>query len=388
MNDPEAWRILSKSMEARKQGTLHEVMKEIRYALRYAKKQDHNELRYQFAALIHYYNFVVKQDAKAGRYASKELAYSRQLRDAEEKVRVGYTELTYKLNRSKRASKKLRNELDAYCNELGSLIDLKNITISLFLLPMLISKAYLDLDYKAVINYCEQAVILFEEKGINKSHHFYNLMMPALIISKQYHRASQVIKLAKIRVPGKRYSWSVFVYFQTINLIHAKQYKPAYKRLLEADKKEQINPAMNEQWQIAKGFFQILSNAALIDNAIRFRLSKLLNEVPIFNRDKYGNFINILILKIILGIQEDRVRLIEEREAIEKAYQRYCLKGSREQYFLRILLRVPVYRFKRDRVEKACEEDIKKLIELPMRAENIDIIPWGNLLDIVLAELN
>jgi len=388
MNSSEAWRILIKCMEARKQGKLHEVMQEIRSGLRYAKKQDDNQLRYQFAALIHYYNFVVKQDAKAGKYAAKELEYSKQLRDSEERVIIGYSELTYKLNRSKRASEKLRKELDDYCNELGPLLDLKNITISLYLLPMLISRAYLDLDYKAVINYCEQAVNLFEEKGMNKSQHFYNLMMPALIISKQYHRASRVIKLAKMRVLGKRYSWSVFVYFQTINLIHAQQYKPAYKRLLEADKKEQINPAMNEQWQIAKGFFQILSNAELIDNAIRFRLSKLLNEVPIFNRDKYGNFINILILKIILGIQEDRVRLIEEREAIEKAYQRYCLKGSREQYFLRILLRVPVYRFKRERVEKACEEDIKKLYELPMRAENIDIIPWTNLLNIMLSELD
>lgn len=388
MTEAELLDIYQKILLAQKKGLLHSVINDARRGLRYTKKIDNNHLRCQFAFIIHYYNFVIKQDAKAGRRAAKELETARKLRDTEEKARTGYTELTYKLNRSKRASESLRNELKSYCLEFEPIIELKNITISLYVFPMLIAQAYLISDYTSVIRYCEQAITLSKEKGQNKSQHFYLFMMSALIISKQHKKAARIVQDAKKRLPGKRYNWSVYVYFETINLIHAQQYKQAYERLLEADKKEQINPAMKEQWQIAKGFFQILSNANLVENSIRFRISKLINEVPIFNKDKYGNFINILILKIILGIQENRVRLIEEREAIEKAYQRYCLKGSREQLFLRILLRVPMLHFRRERVDKACAEDIKKLKLLPMRAESIDIIPWDKLLEIVLGELD
>ncbi len=384
MDDLVLWGIYQKVLRAQKQGSLHLVINDVKRGLRYTKKLDNNQLRYQFASIIHYYCFVVKQDAKAGKNAAKELAIAKQLRDIEERAKFGYTELTYKLNRSKRISETIRKELNEYCIEFKPLIKLKNITISLYIYSMLIIQSYLTLSFKSVIEYCEEAICLSKEKGLNKSHQFASLMMPALIISKQHQKASSIIEEAKIRIPGKRYSWSIYVYFETINLIHAQAYEQAYQRLLEADQKEQINPAMKEQWQIAKGFFQILSNGGYIEDAIRFRISKILNEVPIFSKDKYGNFINILILKIILGIQENRIKLIEEREAIEKAYQRYCFKGSREQVFLRILLRVPVHRFKRERVEKACQEDFKKLEGLVMNAENIDVIPWAKLLEIVL----
>lgn len=384
MNDSDCWILFQKTIEAKKQGQLHQIINDVRKGLRYAKKQDNNQLYYQFASTIHYYNFVIKQDAKAGKQAAEELELARQLRDAEESARVGYTELSYKLNRSRRNSKAVRNELKEYCDKMSPLIELQNATISTFVFAMLVTQAYLNYDYKSVIFHCQQAVSMFKKKELDKSQHFYSLMMPALIISQKYEKASSLIREAKKRITGKRYSWSVFVFFETINLLHAEHYELAYERLIEADKKEQINPAIKEQWQITKGFFQILSNAGYLENTIRFRILKILNEVPIFNKDKYGNFINILILKVILGIQENRVRLIEEREGIEKAYQRYCLKGSREQIFLRILLRVPMHRFNRSRVEKACEKDIALLRTMPMNAENLDIIPWVRLVEIVI----
>ena len=382
------WKLLDKVLIAQSSDRLDSVISDVWKGRRYAKKKDENHLYCQFLEVLHNYYFSIKQDEKEGLKIYQELVNARAIRDFAEKAKDGYIQLTYHLNRTRKPSEEIRKRLSDYCTAYEHLIELENVNISLYVFPMLITKAYLDVHYQKAIDHCESAITLFKKRNPNKTQHFYSLMMLALILLGQHAQASEVMTKIRKRIVGKKYNLSVIIYFQTINLIHAQEYQEAYSYLIEADRKDQIDKPLKEQWNIVKGFFQILSNAGWIQNAKRFRLSKIINDIPIFNKDKSGNFINILILKLILGTQEDKGRLIDNKDSIEKAYQRYCIKDSREQVFIRMLLRVPVFFFDKAAIVQASKADFKKLKTMPMQPESIDIIPWTTLWEIVLNELS
>lgn len=382
------WKLYTEILIAQKEDRLHEVVNDIIRGIKYAKKYGDNHLYYHFSYIYHSYNYLVKQDPKIGARSLAEFEKAKELRDYEEKASMEFSELAFELNRSRRPSIELKNRVDKYCDEMKPLTKLGNFGISAYVYPILIAKAYLDIDYGLVNKYCDEAIELSEKYAV-KSHHFHSLKTLALIISKKYNEAEKTIQKARNKVKKKRgRTWSVYIYYQTINLLHSKRYEEAYIEMREADKREYIDKTTKEQWLIVKGFVQIIINANLLKIQSRFRIGKMLNEVPIFNADKYGNFINILILKIVLGIQENKERVIEEREAIERAYFRYCEKGSREFLFLKVLLKIPLYKFDKSLVVKNCTPDVEKLLLMPMRPSSIDIIPWEKIWDIVLEELD
>lgn len=382
------WSFLGKALQAKTDGKLEPLIPEIWKAVRYSRRNNENHLLCQFLSLIHYYYLTIMQDEKEALKIKKELESTRTLRDFEERTQEEYRQLTFHLKRTRNPSKEVRKELTEYCNEFEHLTKLNNAKISLYLFPMLIKRASINREYDKAVNYCQQAIAFFENRPEKKTQHFYSMMIPLLFVQKKQHGLIPQLAQLKEKIVGKDYNLSIIIFYQTLNYIHLQEYQKAYKLLMEADQKRQIDKALKEQWTVLKGFIQVLSNSNRLSNCKRFRISKIINEIPIFNRDKYGQFVNILILKIVIGIQENRDKLIDEKESIEKAYQRYCTKGSREQLLLRILLRFPVFQFDYDKITKASQADIEKLESMSMESENPDIIPFKDILEIAFREIH
>ncbi len=376
--------ILSKALDSRRLGRLNDHEKELVKGLKQAKKLNEFLFYHKFATVLHSYLLLYKQDKRQSKKVEKEIDLAMGLIHAQEVCRHAYANTAYLVNRNRKLNKPQSALLEQYSRQVERFISFRNPKISIYGYQVLIAEAYANGSLQEVIIICKDAINLFEEKETGKLPHFYADIVPALVGLQQYKEAISMCSKGKQIIKGRRYTWSVLAYYKLTALLHSRKYKRAYTEFVGLEKSKVINPAMNEQKAIVKGFFKVLHNSGLVQGVKSFRLSKVLNEVPIFDKDKYGNFINILILKIIIGTQENKLKLIEEAEAITKAYQRYCDKGTREQIFLRMLLRIPAKGFHRSLIEPACAADLKKLSNLPQSARNLDIVPYIDLWAIIL----
>ena len=122
-----------------------------------------------------------------------------------------------------------------------------------------------------------------------------------------------------------------------------------------------------------------------------FRLSRFLNEMEVFSKDKQGMNIAILIIEILLGIAQKKYdELIDRVEAMDKYRSRYLREEevARANHFLRMLLQIPKNSFRREEaIAKACD-DQRALEAIPIEMANqtfeIEIIPYEKLWEIAL----
>ena len=113
-----------------------------------------------------------------------------------------------------------------------------------------------------------------------------------------------------------------------------------------------------------------------------------MNEVPIFSKDKEGNNIHILILKIILNIGVNHDRIIDERDAIERYIERYLKKNHlRSKLLLQMLIQIPSSHFNRSTLEYRTNKLYTRL-QNAKKLEGFDpsreIIPFERLWEMVL----
>lgn len=386
--ESELWDLRAKIAESKKRESIKPLLELIKKGLKSAKKLHLNKLHFEFAETLHYYALIHFRDVNLSKKAKEELNTAKELREAEERARFASAELNGLLQVKGRADQQLKELYNRYSIELEPLLQYTNINISMFVYQILIDQAYFTCNYNRVISLSEKAIQFFDSHKTQKSQHYKIKLLPFLIFKGQYDRVQKLIDSSKNQRWGQKFSGSVFLIYEVCNKLHQQKYQEAYTLLCEAEKKRSVNPALSEQWIIIKGFFRILTNAGIIKNDVKYRIGKVLNEVPEFNKDKYGNFINILILKSIIRIQEDKGKAIENREAIERAAIRYTGQNSRERLFLKMLLSIPRLQFDKDKILKCNTEYLSQLRTSQQNVENLDIIPWCTLWDIVLGSIN
>lgn len=376
--------ILKAARFAQKAGNLNEKLPQIKKAFNYAKKNGENEMALHFATILQRFYLVIEQDLDRGIFYQEEVENALYLYNIEVEIHLKYSHFAYYINRSRSFPDDLFQELKIFVREYEPYTKLKNQQINLFLYPLIVAFYYKTNNHQLVEECCNEGLNFYQGIKSNKVYNLYYMMAPSLIIRKKYEAAHEAITHAQKRVIGKSYNLSLFAFYEVVNLLHWGKHQEALDRTMEATQKKQINPALAEQWNIVKGFLQVLSNAGLISKT-SFKVSKLLNELPIFSKDRPGNYSNILILKSILALQKDRELLVKNQEAIEKVTRKYFDDNSREATFIRMLLEIPASDFDFDQINSNTKEDFHFLKKMEKNAENIDIIPFDVLWDIALA---
>lgn len=377
------WDLRAKLCEYERKEDTGAIIDEIKKGFSIAKQRHFNKLYFEFAETLYYHFLIKDRNIKKAKVFYNEMRSALVLRDIEEKARIGFAKLSYKLQSTNKINNHLKQEYNMYCYQMEQYIDLKNTSISKFIYPILINNSYFERDYDKTIKYCEDAIELFDSNKTNKSQHIKVALLPLLIIKKRYSDALRLIELTKVQAWGQGFSSSIYAINEIIILIHCKEYQKAYYLICSMARKGKLNDAINEELYILKGYITILANAALI-NGRKFRLSKILNELPIFTKDKYGNFINIIILKLCIGVQSNQIKLIDQLEGIERAFYRYCEKDSREYLFIKMLLRIPTSGYDTEKITRTNSKDFKLLKSLPLNPENIEIIPLDHLYEIII----
>ena len=373
------------ALEGQREVALPYVKKELKKAI----KLHFNNLAAEFSAYLHYHYCVFAPNKlSAHRYLDLHLKYV-QLAKAEKEVQIIFSSISLQLNTVRTISEKNLNDLNKTCKKLQPYLKYQSAPIHIFIYTLFIAQAYLQKQYAEVIHLCQKIISFLEEQGIDKTTTFYYNLTPALIVQKQYPEAQVAIQKAIRQANKGSYSWSVYTYYQFVLEIHRQDYARAYTIFKTAEQKRHINRAMHEQWLIVRGYVQFLMRAGKIPGRGHFKLGKFLNEVPVFSADKAGNNINIIILSILHNLGKNHDQIIDRKEALEKYMERYVPRNSRAWFFLKLLLKVPHYRFDKPTIIRKGAKQWEQLKAISLEVDNadIEIVPFEHLWEMVLGML-
>ncbi|MCB9264921.1 MAG: hypothetical protein H6558_07850 [Lewinellaceae bacterium] len=377
-------------------------------ALRRARRFDLTEISVQASQVLrfHYgarlgnlkkmeeYNRIHKRYARAWRFESL----------AEE-----YYTLLVASYISERAAKADANKIAlAYYEELkGAMAEYQTYRL-LFLGHLIRIIAYRSVnDYKRTVESCQEAIRAFEAKDYEVKTPIYTFLHQQILAHiqlRQFEKGEDTARKAAQLIPAGTVNWFVNMEMLLILSLHTRQYQRAlevfqqatshkgYERLREVDK---------EQWRINGAYIHFLleaGRASAGEDQVRlrkFRLARFLNEVPVFSRDKQGMNVAILIIQTLFLIIKKRYgEAIDRIDAINKYRVRYLVKDKalkRSNFFVKMLLQIPLCSFHKEAVIRKSEQYYNKLKAIPLEVANqthgIEIIPYEDLWAFVLETL-
>ena len=258
-------------------------------------------------------------------------------------------------------------------------------------------------DYQQALFYCDQAIAFFKARPYEARvplQIFYYRHLVCNIQLRQFEEgkksAQQCIKLMQ----EGTFNWFKYRELYLHLLLHTQRYDEAAKVLLqtlEHPRFEFLPENAVEIWRIYEAYIYYLSSGGKLTVPIKnkFKLAKFINDFSIFNKDRSGMNIAIIIIKWLTLLQERQYgKLLDEVEGTDQYCYRH-LRGDntkRSYFFLKMLLQIPMAQFDRKEVEPKAERFLEKLKSHPLQLANqtyeIEIVPYEDLWEMALEALD
>ena len=249
-------------------------------------------------------------------------------------------------------------------------------------------------NYLSIVKNCNKTLHFFKnKKGVYTSYHQYFLskLGVAYMAVYKYKEASENFAKAEKYAPRKSFNDYLLRLYKTINALHAGEYQFAYD-LYQQNKRCRFEP-IREQFAIIEAYLCFLSQMGYLQLKKNFRLGKYLNETFKAQADKQGDNIAILIAELLVLLVRDRGKFIDRVEAT-KNYSYRHLRGKdtmRAKRLIKILCILPRANFHPIAIKRLAQRHFDFLKTHPIQiGENVTIIellPFGDLLDMILAQL-
>lgn len=219
---------------------------------------------------------------------------------------------------------------------------------------------------------------------------------------KRYSDGEDVLSRIYGQVKVGTFNWFKAREMHFILLLHTKRYKEAFtlhQDTVARKKYNKLPPYLREIWTIYNAYLRILGNAGKIplteqQQITPFRISRYLNSLPTFSKDKRGQNVPVIISQILLLLQQNKLDEIDDRfEAVGKYRSRYAgvEKNFRGNVFLHMLQQVIKRNFDRVKIEKATAE-LRPLLDTVMiditsQGYDQEILPYEDLWEIIIDAL-
>jgi hypothetical protein len=262
-------------------------------------------------------------------------------------------------------------------------------------------------DYQAALTICQEAIHYFENKPYQANlplQIFYYQELVCYIQLCQFEKGKEVAEKCLSLIVEGSFNWFKYQELYFILAMHTQQYDKAVEifELTTSHQRFQFLPEnVSEIWKIYEAYLYFLQMIDKIEEMPsstegyeNFKLSRFLNEVMIFSKDKSGMNAAILIAQISILIGEGRYD-----EAIDRleTTQQYCYRYLQTEFtqrtylFLKMLLKIPHLGFDKEQVVQKSQKILDQLTEIPLEVANqaveIEIIPyevlWGFLLEVL-----
>lgn len=376
--------------------------------LKYAMKFELTDIILLLAKdLRFHYGGIVGNNKKYKYYNDIVLQYTT-IFSAELLAEEYYTQVVINFVSSTATKPEIRNLSEKYSADLRNLTPRVNsYWFNLIYFNINAIRFELASDYKSTIEVCQEALDFFEKKPHiatnNAKFQFLFKILGAQIYLKHFEEIESSINQCLSLVPSGSVNWYLVYDWYMIYLFHSRQFDRAadvYKEV-EADSKFKSQyRRISEHWIIHEAFlqyFRLINKITINDQDAKqkFRLSKFLNEVPTFSKDKRGSNITIIILQILFLLQQKKYGvIIDHMESLRTYSHRYLRKDDtfRSNCFIKMLLCLPAASFHKKGVLRKADKYWKKLQSVPIEQANqsaeMEIVPYEMLWEFVLEGLD
>lgn len=312
----------------------------------------------------------------------------KELYDAENKAVRYFTKLSSYLSNSKADDSKVIELIENFVVDLEK--DLKtypSYRYTYYTLHLMATHAQLINDHNALGNICKDALDFFSNKGypipLTVKFTFTFKPITAALQLKDYSAAQKYIESALTMVYDGTYNQIICLIYQAILGFHSDQPK-LVQSAIRANTNRKKFPAVEEQWKIIEAYAHLKD----IDIGHKFKLSRFLNEVPIYSKDKRGNNISIIVLQMLFHLKlNERGKIIDKMETLATYSYRYLRKDDtfRGNCFIRMLSCIPKAHFNAIALERHAKKYTDQLGTY--QGGEIEIIPYEQLWQLVLEYL-
>ena len=321
--------------------------------VRKAKAYGFNEIVASLACLLRrYYGELAGDIKKYQHYAKIALEYD-ELVHAENLAEYYNTEFLIHFSTSRAAKPHLIDEMQYYINTLEKYTLVHNSPkLHFCYFRLLITKFQIQANHQKVIEIAKQArqhfAVLEQETPVAMRFLFYYYAIPSYIHLGQFSEALKTIRECLTMVAENTYNYFAVIFYQVLLGFHSGNGQLSQQAIDMVDQSKIPTESLKEQWRIVTAYLHFYQGKD-------FRLGKFLNQVPIFDQDKRGNKINILILQILFLLRGHRYNEIINRiEALKQYTHRYLRKDEtfRSNCFIKMLLQLPLANFHKVAVER------------------------------------
>ncbi len=355
-----------------------------RKTLKKAIRFDLTEIAGSLAMLLEINESISGDPREFNKYA-KSVDYYRSLFEVENKAIRYFTQLSSNFSKSKEMSKELVQQAANYVEELkGDLERFPSFQYTYYTYNIMAIHAQLINDHLALERICEEALAFFEAKPypIPKTVKFSFTFKPisAAIQLKDYPSANKHIDDALEMAQPHSYNQMLCLIYQAILGFHSNNNHLVQEAIANSSARRKY-PMLDEQWRIIEAYASLLD----IDTGHPFRVSRFLNEVPIFSKDKRGNNVSIIVIQILFHLKfKERGKIIDKIEALQVYAYRYLRRDEtfRSNCFIHMLLCIPKAHFHPVALQRHAKKYTDRLGSY--QGGEVEIIPYEKLWEVAL----
>ncbi len=376
--------------------------------LQLAKTNDLIELSlFILKDLKYQYGIFIENEYKYKKYESEYYEVKR-LFDLREKVDHIYIRIARIILKSKSYS--FNEELKEFEQELEKILSQNLIYNSYYTSFYAFESIYyikqIKRDYKSQLIIVNNALDFFQErKKFNMVGYFTFTLKKGMasLSNEDFTNAISSFNECIEIIPTKgKISWHNIYNFLFIAHILKKDYESALAVLSTVTNHKghkTLGEKFREPWYLKEAFIHFLIRINKIDaeslekSPLRsFRLSRFLNEVSTFSKDKRGYNITINIIQMLFLIVDEKYdQVLDKLSALRQYNFRYLKRPeyTRSSNFVKMLLKIPEGDYKASTIRKKAHKYHLKLLESPNdyseHAMSLEIIPYEQLWEEILS---
>ncbi len=371
--------------------------------LRTAERFDFTLLCMDIASYLRIQYGLRESNPKKFEDATRQFEYFRKVYDAEALAEELYTSLVVRMVNNRSAF----GEVVALAREYAERIQpymAAYATYKLHMYGYLINLTYYTAQnqYEEALHYCEKAVDFFQKRPYEARvplQIFYYQQLICNIHLRRFEAGKEAARHCIRLMQEGTFNWFKYRELYLHLLLHTQHYEEAAQLLhdtLEHPRFEFLPENVIEIWRIYEAYIYFIHRAGKIPGApkAKFKLAKFINEFSIFNKDRSGVNIAIIIIKWLMLIQEKQYgKFLDEVESTEQYCYRHLRSDNtkRSYYFLKMMLQVPIGQFERAAVSEKTARLYESLRSVPLQLANqtheIEIVPYEDLWEMVLETL-
>ncbi len=197
------------------------------------------------------------------------------------------------------------------------------------------------------------------------------------------------------------FNWYVIHYYYALTMLHGKAYQKAYEVVQFILKYKTFGkqpPVIRENFYVLQAYTEFLLKIGRIfpvEEPLDFRLTKFLNQVPEYSKDKQGVNISIILIQVLYFLADKKyTRIIDRMESLNLYAYRHLKRDEsfRSQSFIRMLAEMVRADFRKKgtlfRTEKLSQNLKSTAIEAFPDAAEAEIIPYEDLWALILDQLD